>query len=91
MAASEIWILISVVVLAAIAVLVFFVNRKKGKKMGEKLTPLTGLAFGLVVAGMVFGDDRLVGYGLMGAGVAIAVIDMLLKMKAAGKGGKTGK
>jgi hypothetical protein len=75
---SELWIAISIAVLAAVALLVFFMGRNK---RSEKLTPLTGLAFGLIVAGMVFGDDRLVGYGLTGAGVAIAVIDMIRKTK----------
>jgi hypothetical protein len=71
---SQIWIAISIVVLAVIALLVFF----RGKNRKEKrLTPLVGLAFGFIVAGMVFGNDnRLIGYGLMGIGVLLAVLDM---------------
>jgi hypothetical protein len=90
MATSEIYIIISIIVLAVVAVLIFVLG--KGKKLkGGKLSPLAGLALGLIVSGIVFGDERFVGYGLMGAGVAVAVIDMVLKMKATGKSGKNGK
>jgi hypothetical protein len=38
---------------------------------------LASLAFGFVVAGIVFGNDnRLIGYGLMGIGVLLAVLDI---------------
>ena len=70
---SQIWIAISIVVLAVVAIFVFYV--RKGRKE-NRLTPLAGLAFGFVLAGILFGDDRLIGYGLMGVGVILAVIDM---------------
>ena len=47
-------------------------NRKE-----NRLTPMAGLAFGFVLAGILFGDDRLIGYGLMGVGVILAVIDIV--------------
>lgn len=78
MTATQIYIAISLVVLLIIAVLVLFV--KQGNK-GQTLTPLTGLAFGFVLAGILFSDDRGVGYSLMGGGVIIAVIDMIKKLK----------
>lgn len=73
---SQIYILVSIIVLAAIAILVFFVSKNKEEK---KLTPLAGLAFGFVLAGIIFGDDRLIGYGLMGVGVLLAIVDMVRK------------
>ena len=70
---SPIYILVSIVVLAVVAFLVLFPNKNRKE---NRLTPLAGLAFGFVVAGALFGDDRLIGYALMGVGVLIAVIDI---------------
>ncbi len=75
---SQIYIAFSIVVLATIAILIFFVARK-GKE--KRLTPLASLAFGFVLAGLFFGEDRFIGYGLMGVGVLLAVIDMFNKSK----------
>lgn len=75
---SQIYIAISIVVLAIIALVVFFVNKNKKNK---KLTPLAGLAFGFVLAGIIFGDDRLIGYSLIGIGIILAVIDIIKKSK----------
>jgi hypothetical protein len=71
---SRFFIGISIVVLASIALLVFVID--KGKKE-NKLTPLAGLAFGFVLAGILFGDDRLIGYSLLGVGIVLAVIDII--------------
>lgn len=76
---SQIYIAISIVVLAIIALLVFFVNRNKKDK---KITPLAGLAFGFILAGIIFGDDRLIGYSLIGVGVILAIIDIIKKLKS---------
>jgi hypothetical protein len=72
MNASQMYIVVAIVALAVIALLAFFMRR------GEKargLTPLAGLAFACVVAGIAFGENRVLGYGLMGAGVILSVID----------------
>ena len=78
MVSAQIYIIIAIVVLAIIALPVFFV--KKDKK-AKKITPLAGLAFGFIIAGIVFGEDRLIGYGLMGIGVILAVIDIMKERK----------
>ena len=70
---SVVFIAISIAVLAAIAVLVFFM---RGKKAENRITPLASLAFAFVLAGILFGKDRLVGYGLMGVGIILAVADI---------------
>lgn len=75
---TQIYIVISIVVLAVIALLVFIVGKKGTKK---RLTPLASFAFAFVLAGSLFGDNRLIGYGLMGVGVLLAVIDMYYKSK----------
>ncbi|MCK4808922.1 MAG: hypothetical protein KAI67_03465 [Candidatus Pacebacteria bacterium] len=78
MITSEIYIIISIVILAIIALLVFFLSKNKKDK---KLTPLAGLAFGFILAGILFGDTGLVGYSLMGTGIVLAVIDIIIKLK----------
>jgi RsiW-degrading membrane proteinase PrsW (M82 family) len=76
---SRIFIAVSIIVLAAIAVLVFFVRRER---RDNRLTPLASLAFGFVLAGTIFGDERLVGYSLLGVGVILAVADMLRRSRS---------
>ncbi|MFA6022699.1 MAG: hypothetical protein WC781_01275 [Candidatus Pacearchaeota archaeon] len=78
MEASQIYILILIIVLLIIAILVFFVRKNKKQK---PLTPLAGLAFGFIIAGIVFGQSRLVCYSLMGIGVLLAIIDVIIKLK----------
>ena len=75
---SQIYIAMSILVLAIIALLVFFGNKTKKEK---KLTPLAGLAFGFILAGIIFGDDRLISYSLIGVGVILAIIDIIKKIK----------
>jgi hypothetical protein len=80
MNASQIYIVVSLVVLAVIALLFLFVTRHRKE---TRLTPLAGLAFAFIVAGVLLGENRLVGYGLMGVGVLLAVVDMLRKLESA--------
>ncbi len=79
MISSQISVLIAVIVLAVIAVLSVLIR----KKAPEKLSPLTTVAFVLIIAGILFGDmgGRAVSYPFMGAGVILAIIDMILKLK----------
>ena len=72
------YIIIAIAVLLVIAVLFFLVFRNRKE---AKLSPLTGLAFGCIVAGIIFGGDWLIGYGLLGAGVVLAVVDMVMKIR----------
>jgi hypothetical protein len=76
MDSSQIYILIALFLLAIIASLAIFLRNKPAK-----LTPLAGLAFGFILAGLFFGERRMVGYGLIGVGVLFAVIDMIKKIK----------
>ena len=72
------YVAVSIAVLAMVAVLVFFVGRNTGQ---NRLTPLAGLAFGFSLAGILFGEDRLVGYGLMGIGVILAIVDIFRRSR----------
>ena len=78
MESSQIYILISIGVLLAIFLVFFFLRKNKKQK---RMTPLASLAFAFVIAGIVFGDNRVIGYSLIGTGVLLAIIDAVRKMK----------
>lgn len=77
----QIYILISIVVLAAIMVVLILTR----KKMQKPLSVLAAFAFSFVIMGVIFGDDRLMSYSLMGIGVVLAVIDIVKKTKKEAK------
>ncbi len=81
MNASQIYIAISIAILAIIAVLLLFVSKRK-KPGGKIFTPLAGLAFGFILAGLFFGEERPIGYSLTGMGVILAVVDMFKRPKS---------
>jgi hypothetical protein len=72
---EPLWIAISIVALVVIMVLLL-ISRRKGKQL---LNPSNLLILGmsLVVLGIIFGDDRLIGYSFMGVGVLLSVIDAI--------------
>jgi hypothetical protein len=76
---TQVYIVISIAVLAVIALLFILTGKSR---MQNRLTPLAGIAFGFILIGIVFGDDRYIGYSLMGIGVIIAVIDMFRRLKS---------
>jgi len=78
MAAAQIYLAISITVLAIIAILVIIVGKKKQQKRPSKLALF---AFFLVIVGIFFVDNRLIGYGFIGAGVLVAIIDIIRNLK----------
>ncbi len=76
MNSPQIFIAVSIAILAVLALLVFAIRREERK---NRLTPLAGLAFALIVAGILFGAERLIGYVLMGVGILLAVVDIFVK------------
>lgn len=82
MIASQIYIIIAIVVLAIVALLAFFLNKNKKEK---KLSFLAGLAFGFILSGILFGDNRTFSYSLIGFGVILAIIDITIKLKKKNK------
>ena len=79
MISSQAYIAATIVILAVIATVFFFVTKKRQQ---SRLAPLAGLAFGFILAGLFFGDDRMIGYGLLGIGVILAVIDIVRRLKS---------
>ena len=76
---QPIYILIALIALAIVAIFVVF-KWKRGEP--KKLSRLAGLSFAFIVAGLVFGDDRLIGYSFLGIGFILAVIDIVKNLKA---------
>jgi len=75
---SQLYFIISILILLIIIFLVFFIKKNKKER---KLSPLTSLAFVFVIIGIVFGDNKLMGYGLISIGILLALIDMVNKKK----------
>jgi uncharacterized membrane protein len=71
---ARVYVLIAIVVLAVVFAVALW--RSRGERPA-RLTPLAGIAFSLVIAGIVLGEHRLLSYSLMGAGVALAVVDIV--------------
>ena len=78
MPTSGIYLAIAIVVLLVVVVIAFILGRREPH---NNLTPLGGLAFCFVIAGILFGENGLVGYGLMGIGVILAVVDIIRRRK----------
>lgn len=72
------YLLISIIILFIILIVLIFIGKKKQKT----LSPLASLAFAFIVAGIIFGENRIISYLLIGIGIFLAVIDI------AKKGGK---
>ena len=82
MTGTTVYIVVAVVALIALVVVIFL---PVDRRMGRRLTPLASIAFALVIAGIAFGDNRVVGYGLIGAGMLVAVADIIHKRGARGE------
>ena len=78
MDATQVNILLVVAGMAIIVLILLLLTQKEEKK---RLTPLAGLAFGLFIAGIVFGEHKLLGYGLIGTGIILSIIDIIVKNK----------
>jgi hypothetical protein len=70
--------LIALVAIVAVAVFIFLVGKNKQE---NRLTPLAGLAFGFIVAGLMFGENRFLGYAFLLIGIIVAVIDIIVRGK----------
>jgi prepilin signal peptidase PulO-like enzyme (type II secretory pathway) len=73
MSTSAVYIAIALTTLLVVAVLTLLLGR--GPNATTRPTPLAAFAFSLVVMGMVFGENRVVGYSFFALGVALAVVD----------------
>jgi hypothetical protein len=79
MTAENIYIIFSVLVLFAIVMM--FVLGSRYKKV-KTLSPLAGLSSACIVAGIFFGNSRMLGFGLLAVGVILAVGDIIVKARS---------
>jgi len=76
---SQILIIITILVLAIVALVLVF---RRKTKVEHKLTPLAGFAFGFILGGIAFADHgRLVIISLMSIGVVLAIIDIITRLR----------
>jgi hypothetical protein len=73
---SEIFIVIALLVLAILAIFFVFIKRNKPKPPSR----IAFIAMFLIIAGILFGEDPFIGYGLLGAGIVLRVIDILISL-----------
>ena len=64
---------IMLMILAALAGVILII---KTAAKNRKPTPLAGLAFVLAITGILFGQDRLISYGLMVLAIVIVLFDI---------------
>jgi hypothetical protein len=76
---EPLWITISIIALVVIVVLLL-ISRRKGKQL---LNPSNLLVLGMsfVVLGIIFGDERVIGYSFIAVGVLLSVIDAIRNRK----------
>jgi hypothetical protein len=72
------YIVISIASLLLLVILAI-VTVRSGRP--NRITPLAGLAFALILAGILFGQDRFLGYGLIALGVVLAFLDIWNKSR----------
>jgi len=49
-------------------------------KIGNKLTTFAAIAFAFIIAGIIYSENRTIGYSLLGIGVAFAFMDIVQKL-----------
>jgi hypothetical protein len=74
---EPVWIAIAI---AALVVIVVLLLMGRGKQY-HKPSNLAILGMSLVVLGIIFGDDRLIGYSFIGVGVLLSIIDAIRNRK----------
>jgi hypothetical protein len=74
---EPVWIVISIVALVVIVVLLLIARGKQYHKPSN----LAILGMSCVVLGIIFGDERLIGYSFIGVGVLLSVIDAIRNRK----------
>jgi hypothetical protein len=81
MTTTQIYIAITIIVLATIAIIAYYAGKNKKKRKLKTLTPLASIAFAFIISGIIFTDNTTFSYSLLGVGVTIAIIDIIIKIR----------
>jgi hypothetical protein len=68
-------------VVAGLAIIILILLLLSQKDENRKLSFLAGLAFAFIIAGVIFGENKLLGYGLIGTGIILSIVDIIMKNK----------
>jgi hypothetical protein len=72
------YVAVAVVVLAVLAILFLIVGRGGGQR---RPTPLAGLAVTCVVCGIVFAEEKVLGYAFFLVGILLAINDAVRRSR----------
>ena len=73
------YIFLSAAILAVVIdCIVFFVNLQRSE---SRLTRMVARALAFVLVGLIVGSNRLIGYGLVGVGGTLAIVDLFTRRK----------
>jgi hypothetical protein len=75
---NHLWLIISIAIVV-ILLATFFLVRKR--KQTSQRNPLLILGIALIALGILFGEDRLVGYSFIGVGVLLSIISAIKNKK----------
>ncbi|HWR99888.1 MAG TPA: hypothetical protein VN249_04690 [Prolixibacteraceae bacterium] len=78
METSSILVLVAIAALAVLYLLQFYIL---GNPRQPRITLIAGLAFGFILAGFFYNESRMIGYGLTGIGIILAIIDIIVKFR----------
>jgi cytochrome bd-type quinol oxidase subunit 2 len=70
---ESLWIAISIIALIVIVVLLLIARGRQYLKPSN----IAILGMSLVVLGIIFGDNRLIGYPFIGVGVLLSIVDAI--------------
>ena len=74
MTAVELYIALSIVVMAIIALIAIYMGISK--RPTHPPSKLAMVAILLVISAIIFGENRYIGYSLLGAGVLLSILDI---------------
>jgi predicted membrane protein len=80
MSTTRIDILMTVIAIALIVLLVFVIKGKEPQK--KKFSIIGFFASAFIVSGIVFANNRTIGYILIGIGIALSMLEIIKKRMA---------
>lgn len=74
-----VWEIAALVIAAALAAIAFSWRYRRKKEHNEDA--LQTLGFTLVVLGVIFGEDQIIGYSFIGVGVLLSVVTLIARRR----------